>query len=140
MSVKFLFAAVVAAFLIAGPVIARTPSPEGAQLYFVSPKDGEVVKNPVTVRFGLKGMGVAPAGVDKPGTGHHHLLIDVADAPALDKPLPADDHHKHFGAGQTETLIELSSGKHTLQLILGDTNHVPHNPPLMSEKITITVE
>lgn len=115
--------------------------PEGAEAYIISPKDGAKVKNPVTVVFGLKGLGVAPAGVDKPHTGHHHLLIDT-DAPtgeALDEPLPADEHHKHFGGGQTETTVELAPGKHTLQLIMGDANHVPHNPPVVSKKITITV-
>jgi hypothetical protein len=115
--------------------------PEGAEAYIISPKNGAKVKSPVTVVFGLKGLGVAPAGVDKPKTGHHHLLID-ADLPAgaeLEDPLPADEHHKHFGGGQTETTIELAPGKHTLQLVMGDMNHVPHNPPLASKKITITV-
>jgi hypothetical protein len=95
------------------------------------------------VRFGLSGMGVAPAGVeDKANTGHHHLIID-APAPsgeALNEPIPADDHHKHFGGGQTETSVELAPGSHTLQLVLGDWSHIPHNPPVMSEKITITVK
>ena len=140
MSVKSLIAAVVSMFFLAGVAIARTPAPEGAQVYIISPADGERVSNPVTVRFGLDGMGVAPAGVDKPGTGHHHLLIDAVQPPAYDTPLPADDHHKHFGGGQTETRIELAPGKHTLQLILGDQNHIPHDPPVMSEIITINVE
>lgn len=115
--------------------------PEGAEAYIISPKDGAKVKSPVTVVFGLKGLGVAPAGVDKPHTGHHHLLIDtdVPTGEALDEPLPADEHHKHFGGGQTETTVELTPGKHTLQLIMGDANHIPHNPPVVSEKITITV-
>jgi Domain of unknown function (DUF4399) len=121
----------------------ETPSPEGASLYFISPQDGETVTSPVTVRFGLKGMGVAPAGVDdKANTGHHHLLIDTP-APtgeALNEPLPADDNHKHFGGGQTEATIELAPGSHTLQLLLGDWSHIPHNPPVMSQTITITVE
>jgi hypothetical protein len=130
--------------LLAGPALAgETPAPAGAELYFISPQDGATVSSPVTVRFGLKGMGVAPAGVeDKANTGHHHLLID-APAPsgaALNEPLPADDHHKHFGGGQTETSIELAPGSHTLQLVLGDWSHIPHNPPVMSEQITITVE
>ena len=127
-------------FLIAGSVFARSPSLEGTQLYIISPADGDVVSSPVTVRFGLKGMGVAPAGIEKQNTGHHHLLIDVESRPALDKPLPADSQHKHFGGGQTEATIELSPGKHTLQLILGDQNHIPHDPPVMSKKITITVK
>ncbi len=129
--------------LLAGPALAGgTPAPAGAELYFVSPQDGATVSSPVTVRFGLKGMGVAPAGTEKENTGHHHLLID-APAPsgmALDEPIPADEHHKHFGGGQTETSIELSPGTHTLQLVLGDWSHVPHNPPVMSKQITITVK
>ncbi len=131
---------VISALLSAGSVFARTPSPENAQVYIISPSDGMVVNSPVTVKFGLKGMGVAPAGIDKPKTGHHHLLIDVADRPAVDKPLPADANHKHFGGGQTEATIELSPGKHTLQLIMGDNNHIPHDSPVMSEKITIMVK
>jgi len=127
-------------FLIAGSALARTPSPEGAQVYIISPVNGEMVSNPVTVRFGLKEMGVAPAGIEKQNTGHHHLLIDTESLPVLDKPLPADSKHKHFGGGQTETTIELSPGKHTLQLILGDKSHIPHNPPVISKKITITVK
>ncbi|HIE54864.1 MAG TPA: DUF4399 domain-containing protein [Chromatiaceae bacterium] len=109
-------------------------------LYFITPKDGATVSNPVTVRFGLRGMGVAPAGVAKPNTGHHHLLIDVEELPPLDQPVPKDERHRHFGGGQTETTIQLTPGKHTLQLLLGDQNHVPHDPPLVSEKITITVK
>ncbi len=119
--------------------LAATPAPPGAEVYFISPKDGETVSSPVTVRFGLKGMGVAPAGTQKDATGHHHLLID-ADLPPLDQPVPTDDHHKHFGAGQTETVITLPPGKHTLQLLLGDFAHTPHEPPVMSPKISITVE
>ncbi len=130
----------ISTFLIAGSAFARTPSPEGTRLYIISPTPGEVVSSPVTVRFGLKGMGVAPAGVDRAKTGHHHLLIDLADLPALDKPLPADAHHKHFGGGQTEVSVELSPGKHTLQLIMGDKNHIPHDPPVISEKITIVIK
>ena len=129
------------ATLAASPLaFARTPAPAGAQAYIIAPADGATVKNPVTVRFGLSGMGVAPAGIEKANTGHHHLLIDLDGTPNLDAPLPADDHHKHFGGGQTETSIELKPGKHTLQLLLGDQNHVPHDPPVMSQKITITVE
>ncbi len=118
---------------------AQTAAPEGAQVYFISPKDGDEVKSPVTVQFGLKGMGVAPAGTDNPKTGHHHLLIDKKLENYTD-PIPADDNHKHFGGGQTETTIELAPGKHTLQLILGDMNHVPHKPPVESKVITITVK
>jgi hypothetical protein len=119
--------------------LARTPAPAGAEVYFIAPTDGQTVSGPVTVRFGLKGMGVAPAGMQKEATGHHHLLIDAA-LPPLDQPVPTDDHHRHFGAGQTETVITLPPGKHTLQLLLGDFAHIPHEPPVMSPKITITVE
>src|SRR5215469_17416873 len=105
---------------------ARTSSPPGAEAYIISPKNGARVKSPVELRFGLKGMGVAPAGVKFDNTGHHHLLIDT-DAPAdLNAPLPTTDKVKHFGKGQTEASIELTPGKHTLQLIIGDENHIPH--------------
>lgn len=116
-----------------------TPAPEGAAVYFISPTNGATVKSPVTVQFGLKGMGVAPAGMQAPKTGHHHLIID-APLPPLDKPVPADAQHVHFGAGQTETTVTLPPGKHELQLLLGDHLHVPHTPPVSSERITITVE
>ncbi len=113
-------------------------SPDGASVYIISPTDGEVVGQTVTVKFGLRGMGVAPAGVDKPKTGHHHLIIDGKKLPKLDIPLGADV--MHFGGGQTEKTINLSPGKHTLQLILGNHLHIPHTPPVISEKITITVK
>jgi hypothetical protein len=114
--------------------------PKDARVYIITPRNGSTVKNPITVRFGLKGVGVAPAGVNSPNTGHHHLLIDT-DLPAnLDLPLPKTDNIKHFGKGETETTIELPPGQHTLQLVLGDMNHIPHTPPLVSKKITITVE
>jgi hypothetical protein len=118
----------------------RNTSPAGAEVYVISPQDGETVKSAVTVRFGLRGMGVAPAGINMVGTGHHHLLIDVEALPPMDKPLPKDEKHLHFGAGQTETTLTLAPGKHTLQLILGDQLHIPHQPPVISKKITITVE
>jgi hypothetical protein len=119
----------------------RTPSPPGAEAYIISPKDGAKVTSPVLVQFGLnKLMGVAPAGVKFENTGHHHLLIDT-DAPAnMGAPLPTTDNIKHFGKGQTETSLTLTPGKHTLQLLLGDQNHIPHDPPVISKKITITVE
>jgi hypothetical protein len=117
----------------------RMASPADAQVYIISPKDGAKVSSPVTVQFGLKGMGIAPAGVKIENTGHHHLLID-ADAPTdLSQPLPASEKVVHFGKGQTETTVKLTPGKHTLQLLLGDSTHVPHNPPVISKKITITV-
>ncbi len=126
---------------IASPVTAqdKTPIADDAELYFISPSDGDVVSNPVTVRFGLRGAGVAPAGTMIENTGHHHLIID-APLPALDAPVPADDNHVHFGKGQTEVSVELAPGEHTLQLLLGDALHVPHARPLSSEQITITVQ
>ena len=118
---------------------ARTPSPPGARVYFISPAPGETVTSPVTVRFGLSGMGVAPAGVQAANTGHHHLLID-APLPPPGQPIPADRQHVHYGADLTETKIELPPGTHTLQLLLGDDRHVPHDPPIVSDQITITVQ
>ena len=117
----------------------RTPSAPGAEAYIISPKDGAKVTSPIVVQFGLKGMGIAPAGVKFENTGHHHLLIDT-DAPSdLNAPLPASEKVVHFGKGQTETSVTLPPGKHTLQLLLGDAAHTPHNPPVMSKKITVIV-
>jgi len=116
---------------------AKDQAPEG-RVFFVSPSDGANVSSPVNVVFGIEGFSVAPAGTYDPATGHHHLLIDT-DLPPLDMPIPADENHVHFGAGQTETTVELTPGEHTLQLVLGDGNHVPHDPPLVSDVITITV-
>lgn len=113
-------------------------SPAGAAAYIVSPKDGDTVGENVTVVFGLRGMGVAPAGLNKAKTGHHHLIIDGKHLPALDKPMGKEV--MHFGGGQTEKTIKLSKGTHTLQLMLGNYLHIPHNPPVMSEKITVTVK
>lgn len=115
-------------------------SPENAEVYFIQPLDGQTVSNDVKIVFGLKNMGVAPAGTDKKNTGHHHLLIDTDTMPDLTKPLPATDKIKHFGGGQTETAVTLSPGKHTLQLLLGNYAHIPHNKPVLSKKITIIVE
>lgn len=115
-------------------------SPPDATLYFISPVDGTTVSKTFTVKFGLSGMGVAPAGLDKDNTGHHHLLIDMDELPDLTQPLAATDRIKHFGGGQTETELTLSSGTHTLQLVLGNYLHIPHDKPVVSEKITITVE
>ena len=111
-----------------------------ANLYIISPADGTTQKNPVKIVFGLSGMGVAPAGVDIANTGHHHLLIDLDTLPDKSLPIPNDDKHRHFGAGQTETTIDLSKGSHTLQLILGNHSHVPHETPVVSKKITINIE
>lgn len=116
-----------------------TQAPADAYVYIISPKHGEVVSSPVKVVFGLSGMGVAPAGVERDGTGHHHLLIDT-EVPRTDFPVPNDAHHKHFGGGQTQTVIELPAGEHVLQLLLGDMNHIPHNPAVLSPPITITVK
>jgi hypothetical protein len=123
----------------AKPPIARTPRPAEAKLYIISPQNGDTVSSPVTVRFGLTGMEVAPAGTATPNTGHHHLIID-SPVPAFDAPLQKDDRHLHFGAGQTEANVVLTPGKHRLQLVLADKDHVPHDPPLVSEPITITVK
>jgi hypothetical protein len=117
----------------------RTPSPAGAEVYIVSPKDGAKIKGPVTVVFGLKGMGIAPAGIKFDNTGHHHLLIDSEPPADLSQPLAANEKSVHFGKGQTETTLTLPPGKHTLQLVLGDSLHIPHDPALISKKITITV-
>jgi hypothetical protein len=118
----------------------RTPSPPGAEVYIISPKDGAIVHNPVQVQFGLKGMGVAPAGVKYDNTGHHHLLIDTDPPSDQSTPLPATDKIVHFGKGQTETTLSLSPGKHTLQLLFADYQHISHSPPVISKKITITVK
>ena len=115
-------------------------APANAGVYFVQPADGATVEQTFKVVFGLRNMGVAPAGMDKAGTGHHHLLIDTDVPSDLSQPLPATDHVKHFGGGQTETEVTLSPGKHTLQLLVGDHMHVPHNPPVVSEKISVMVE
>ncbi|MBV9654075.1 MAG: DUF4399 domain-containing protein [Acetobacteraceae bacterium] len=112
--------------------------PPNARVYFIWPQDGQVVGSKFWVRMGLSGAGVAPAGVEYPNTGHHHLLIDT-DLPSLTEAIPHDKNHLHFGAGQTEAQLELPPGTHTLQLLLGDAAHFPHDPPLMSKKITITV-
>jgi len=151
--IKLLALALVPALLITSTAVAqdekheRQPSPKGAKVYIVTPKDGKTVKKKFKVVFGLKGMGICPAGITAqgipiPGTGHHHLLVDVDKMPAMDKPLSAEipDKIMHFGKGQTETMVELAPGKHTLQLVFADYAHVPHQKPVVSKKITITVE
>ncbi len=118
-----------------------TPAPEGASARIVAPEDGAVLSNPVTIVFGLQGMGVAPAGVEQENTGHHHLLINTELASLdLEAGLPATDEIRHFGGGQTEVTLDLPAGTHSLQLLLGDWQHVPHDPPVVSEVISITVE
>jgi hypothetical protein len=136
----------IAAALLLGSVLAApvalagdTPAPADAYLYIGWPNDGEVIDSRrFRVWFGLRHMGVAPAGVDKANTGHHHLLIDTDLGPA-DQPIPNDRNHLHFGGGQTEAMVELAPGTHTLQLVMGDKDHVPHDPPVVSPKITVTV-
>jgi hypothetical protein len=119
--------------------LAQTASAPGAKVYFINLKSGEHVKSPVLIQFGLSGMGVAPAGSTNPGTGHHHLIID-ADTPAPGAPIPMDAHHMHFGRGQTEASVTLTPGNHTLQLVLADGAHIEHNPAVVSDKITVTVD
>ena len=135
--------ALLAAFAVASlaPASAQTPSPAGAKVYIINLKDGATVTSPFLVQFGLSGMGVAPAGVEKPNTGHHHLIIDTKLTPEEMKgAIPADATHVHFGAGQTEAMVTLAKGKHTLQLVLGDWSHIPHAPPVISTPITVTVK
>ncbi|MEX3008601.1 DUF4399 domain-containing protein [Hoeflea sp. TYP-13] len=137
-----------AALLFSGASFAgETPSAADAKVYFVNLKDGDTVKSPVTVIFGLSGMGVAPAGTEKENTGHHHLYVDRPPlgegedgADEVDYSIPADENHIHFGGGQTETVLDLPPGKHTLQMVLGDKDHIPHDKPVVSDVITITVE
>lgn len=117
----------------------ETPAPAEAEVYFISPADGATITGPVTIQFGLRGMGVAPAGTEKEKTGHHHLIVD-AELPSMDEPIPSDENYRHFGGGQTEVLLDLPPGTHSLQLLLGDQNHIPHDPPVISEKITITIQ
>jgi hypothetical protein len=131
-------AAAVSLPLAAAAQMDRTPAPDGASVYIITPSDGERVTSPVTVRFGATNVGVAPSGVDHDNTGHHHLLVDTG-LPNLNSPIPADDNHIHFGGGQTQTRVDLEPGEHTLQLLMGDARHVPHDPAIASEPITITV-
>ena len=118
----------------------NSTSPANAKVYFIAPVDGQTVSLNFTVKFGLNGMGVSPAGIEKKNTGHHHILIDTDTLPDLNTPLPATDKIKHFGGGQTETQLSLSPGKHTLQLVLGNHHHIPHSSPVISKKITILVK
>jgi hypothetical protein len=129
---------VLAASLAARPA-AATKSPPGAYLYIIWPQEGAHIKGAFWCRFGLRGMGVTHAGDMTANMGHHHLLIDVDESPAAGQPIPADKKHMHFGAGQTEARLDLPPGPHTLQLVLGDANHVPFDPPVMSKKISIVV-
>lgn len=140
MSRTIILAAVAAATLLLTPALAGTPAPKNAEVYFVWPANGTVIKGgKLWVRMGLRNMGVAPKGTNMPNVGHHHLIVD-ADLPPLTEPIPSDRKHLHFGQGETEARIELPPGKHTLQLLLGDHDHRPHDPPVYSKKITITVQ
>ena len=126
-------------FLVTLSLIFSISVAASAEVFIISPKDGEEVSSPVKVIFGLQGMGIAPAGINFPNTGHHHLLIDLDQLPDLKSGIPADAQHLHFGKGQTQALIELDPGEHSLQLLLGDWMHVPHETPVVSEKIKILV-
>ena len=123
----------------APPGMQRSPAPPGATVFIIAPSDGATVSSPVSVKFGISGINVAPAGQHAPNSGHHHLLIDT-ELQDPEAPVPADPQHVHYGKGQTEASIELEPGQHTLQLVLGDGNHVPHQPPILSKVVTITVE
>jgi hypothetical protein len=118
----------------------RKPAPAGALAYIIEPADGATVTNPVRVVFGLKGFGVAPAGVDRNDAGHHHLLVDAPLPADLGVPIPNDETHRHFGGGQTETTLTLTPGRHTLQMLVGDHLHIPHDPPIASSVVTIEVQ
>ena len=142
MKITVAHALALAAALVSSVAWAQVPkskSADGAKVYFIEPRDGATVGQEFTVKFGLSGMRVAPAGVDAENSGHHHLLIDGATAD-MNAPIPADATHVHFGKGQTEATVKLPPGKHTLQLLLGDKNHIPHDKPVMSERITVTVK
>jgi hypothetical protein len=135
----------VAGFILSIPIFSgvslaegATPAPSDAKAQILSPSDGATVTSPVVIQFGLSGMGVAPAGIDLGNTGHHHLIID-AELPNLQSPIPSDANYRHFGAGQTQVSLELEPGTHTLQLLLGDYRHIPHDSPVSSKQITITV-
>lgn len=139
--------AVVAAFIFVPVFVSAdvpmpgdvTAAPSEASLEIISPANGDTVTSPVTVKFGLAGMGVAPAGIEAKNTGHHHLIID-SPLPNVQFAIPKDAKHRHFGGGQTQVTLELEPGTHTLQLLLGDYRHIPHGPAVVSEKITITVK
>lgn len=145
---RLAFIATLVTLSLSGAALAgETPSAPGAKQYFVNLKDGDVVSGPVKVIFGLSGMGVAPAGADIENTGHHHILLDRAplgEGPdgeeEIENGILADENNIHYGKGQTETVLDLAPGQHTLQLVLGDMNHVPHNPVVSSQRITITVK
>ena len=137
--IRNIFVSAVCGLLLLNNAYAAT-SPAGAEISILEPQDGAVVSGPMTVRFGAKGMGIAPAGEVKDNSGHFHLLIDTDELPAAGQPIAKDEHHRHFGKGQTQTTLELAPGEHTLQLVLGDGAHVLHTPPVISKRIKITVK
>lgn len=144
---KFVFGLCFAASVATSAIAQDNTAPDGARVYFIGLEDGATVSSPVTVLFGLEGMGVAPAGTEKEGTGHHHLLLNrpplgegEEGAEELQYGILADDNHIHFGGGQTQVTLDLPAGTHTLQLVMGDLNHVPHTTPVTSDVITITVK
>lgn len=132
------FAAAMALTLVAGFALATESTP-GARVYFINLTNGQHVRSPILIQFGLSGMGVAPAGSSNPGTGHHHLIID-ADTPAAGVPIPMAAQHMHFGRGQTEAQVQLPPGNHTLQLVFADRGHIMHTPPVVSDRIAVTVD
>jgi len=125
-------------FLIISIFFAAFSISANPRVYFINIEDGDRVESPFLIQFGLSGMGIAPAGTDRANTGHHHLLINVNDID-LSKPIPSSSNHIHFGGGQTESLVDLMPGDYSIQLVLGDMTHTPHNPPIISQRINITV-
>lgn len=139
---SFMSRAALAGLLLSASMLASaaTPAPKGAEVFIVSPEDGATVAQEFTVKFGVKDIALAPAGDVTKNTGHHHLLIDVDKLPAAGAPIPTDANHMHFGKAQTQATIKLTPGKHTLQLILGDSGHMPFEPSIVSKKITVNVK
>ena len=120
-------------------VLAQSESKENSRVFFIQPHNNAILQNPIEIKFGLENMNLVAAGVDKPFSGHHHLLINVDQIPNLNLPIPADSNHLHFGGGQSNTTLELPPGKYTLQLLFADHHHIPHSPPIISDKISITI-
>jgi hypothetical protein len=137
--IRNIFVSALFVLLLPGQAYAAT-SPAGAEISILEPQEGAVVSGPVTVRFGVKGMDIAPAGTAKDNSGHFHLLIDADELPAAGQPIAKDEHHLHFGKGQMQTTLNLTPGEHSLQLILGDGAHIPHTPPVISKRIKITIK
>ena len=120
-------------------VLAQSESKENSRVFFIQPHNNAILQNPIEIKFGLENMNLVSAGVDEPFSGHHHLLINVDQIPNLNLPIPADSNHLHFGGGQSNTTLELPPGKYTLQLLFADHHHIPHSPPIISDKISITI-